>query len=140
MGFLPSSAYSVMHLVLAQEISKGGHSHPKNTFYWSKVVLNLPTSQDFDPSMPWVHELNALVNKIAGDCVTLVDDIRFLGLSVENCWKCGRKFLSGIHFLGVQDAAHKKLPPSLTPGAWARYIVRFEQGIVYRTATQDKQD
>ena len=116
MGFDPSSAYSVRHLGLCLEIAKGDHLDPKNPFHWSKVVLNLPASQDFEPSMPCVYKLNMIVNKIAGDYVVFFDDIRVLGLSVKNCWQCGRKLSSNIQFLGIQDAARKKKPPSLTPG------------------------
>ena len=79
-------------------------------------MLNLPASQDIEPSMPCVYKLNMIVNKIAGDYVVFFDDIRVLGLSVKNCWQCGRKLSSNIQFLGIQDATRKKRSPSLTPG------------------------
>ena len=66
------------------KIAKGNHLDTKHPFHLSKVVLNLPTSEDFEPSMPWVLTLNMIDNKIAGHCVTFLDDIRVLGFSVVN--------------------------------------------------------
>ena len=103
MVFAPSSACSVRHLGLAIEIVKGDHLDSTNPFHWSKVVLNLPVSACFDQSMPWVCELNTIVNKITGECFTLLDEIRVLGLSVENCWQCSTKLSSSIKSLGTQD-------------------------------------
>ena len=138
MLFALSSAYSVRHLGLALEIEKGDHLDPTNSYHWSKVVLNLHSSQDFEPSMPWVHELNMLVNKIAGDYVTFLDYIRVLGFSVENGCQCGRKLSSNIQFLGIQASARKKKLLSLALATWSRCIAISKKEMVYRSVTQDK--
>ena len=101
------------HLGLSLEIAKGDHLDPTNSYHWSKVVLNLHSSQDFEPSMLWVYKLNMFVNKIAGDYVTFLDGIIFLGYSVEIFLQHGRKCSSNIQFLGVQVVTEKKKIPSL---------------------------
>ena len=50
--FAPSSEFLVRHLGLGMEIAKENNLDTKNLFHWSKVVLNLPVSEDFEPSMP----------------------------------------------------------------------------------------
>ena len=101
-------------------------------------MLNLPASQDFEPCMLWVYKRNMLVNKIAGEHVAFLDDIRVLSFSVENCWQCGRKLSSNIQFLGIQYSSRKKKPLSLTLGTWDRCIARSEKVMVYRLVTQEK--
>ena len=138
MGFAPSSANAVRHLGLAQEIAVGDHLHHLNPFHWTRVVLNLPGSQDFDPSMPWVYKFNPIAKRIARDFITFVDDVRVTGFSIENCWQCGRRLASVLQHLGIQDASRKRKPPSLTPGAWAGCVARSNRKIVYRTVTLAK--
>ena len=140
MGFAPSSANAVRHLSLAQEVAKGDPLDPSNPFRWDRVVMNMPASEEFDPSMPWIYKRNDRVGKIAGDCVTFVDDIRVTGYSVENCWQCGRRLSSVLQMLGIQDAARKRRPPSLEPGPWAGTIARSNSSTVFKTVTQDKWD
>ena len=85
MGFAPSSANSIKYLKLAQEICGADPLDINNPFHWSQVVLNLPGSEDSNPSLPLVYKINKVLNRIAGNCVTFVDDIRVKGFSVENC-------------------------------------------------------
>jgi len=65
-----------------------------NIFRWEWVRLNLPGSEDFDPSLPWVSkvfwdytEAGVPFVQIACDFVTFVDDIRVAGYSLEATWQ-----------------------------------------------------
>ena len=138
MGFAPSSANAVKHLGLAQEIAAGDPLNIENPFHWSEIVLNLPGSDKFNPRLPWVYKLNKVTNRIAGDFVTFVDDIRVTGFSVENCWKCGRCLSSSLQYLGIQDAAGKKKPPTLEAGSWSGCIAQSNGDAVFRTITLEK--
>ena len=86
------------------------------------------------------HEFDTIVNKMAGDYVTFLDEIIVLEFSFERCWQCGRELSSNIQFLGVYDAVRKKKPPSLKRGAWSGHIARLEPEMVYRSVTHDKWD
>ena len=88
MGFKPSPYLVVRFRALAIEIAVGDPHDEVNPFYWEKVKLNLPCSDSFDPSLPWIYKWNPNVGAIAGDFISFVDDYRITGFSVENCWLC----------------------------------------------------
>ena len=69
--------------------------------------------------------------------VSFMDDIRVMGHSIKNCWQCSRRLASIIQYLGNQDAARKRTPPSLNAGAWAGCVAKTE-GSVTKTITQEK--
>ena len=87
--------------------------------------------------MPWIFKWNPLVKKIAGDCVTFVDDMRVTGFSIENCWQCGRQSSAAMQHLGMQEAARKRKPPSLDADAWAGCVAKTDN-CVDKTVAQDK--
>ena len=72
------------------------------------------------------------MNKIAGDFVTFMDDVRVVGFSLENCWQCGRRLSSQIQRWGIQEAARKHKPPSLNTNSWVETIIKTE-GVVDKT-------
>jgi len=137
MGFRPSPYLAVRFLALAVEMAIGNPHDDANPFYWSEIVLNLPCSDDFDPSMPWIYKWNDIVKAIAGDLISFVDDFRITGYSVENCWQCGRRLASRLQHLGIQEAARKRTPPSLLADPWAGAIIKtFNE--VTKTVSQEK--
>jgi hypothetical protein len=95
----------------------GNRRCPENLLWWDKVILNLPGDPCFDPSQPTVSKWNKMVERIARDIVGFVDDLRLSGYSIENAWAVLRFILSRLQYLGIQDAARKRRPPSQTPGA-----------------------
>ena len=137
MGFKPSPYLAVRYLSLAVEVAIGDPQDVNNPFHWDQIKLNLPSSETFDPSRPWVYKWNNQVQAIAGDLVSFMDDFRFTGYSVENCWQCARRVSSRLQFLGMQEAARKRQPPSLTPGPWAGTVVHAN-GVVTKSITQEK--
>ena len=52
MGFCPSAYLAVRYLSLALETAMGNPKSDENPMRWDRVVLNLPGSEDFDPTMP----------------------------------------------------------------------------------------
>ena len=83
MGFKPSPCNSARCLAIATEHAFGDPLDENNAFYWDKLILNLPCSNSFDPSVPWLYKVDSRVNRIACDAVTFVDDFRVTGHLVE---------------------------------------------------------
>ena len=96
-----------------------------NPFYWSHIQLNLPGSPNYDPSLPWVAKMRA-DGSLASEIYIYVDDVRITASSEEEIWKAIRRFASIISYLGIQDAARKRRPPTTRPGAWAGSMVYID--------------
>ena len=108
MGFKPSPHNAARHLAIATELAMGDPLDCNNAFFQDKLILNLPCSEKFNPSMPWLYKLDSRVGQIAPDVVTFMDDSRVTDYSVESCWQASRQLASRLQFLGIQDAARKK--------------------------------
>jgi hypothetical protein len=54
MGLQSSPFQCVQAMGVASKVIRGDPGDPENVFRWDSVVLNLPGSQDYDPSKPWV--------------------------------------------------------------------------------------
>jgi len=55
---LKSSPYQAMQaMMVAKEVASGDRMDLTNAFRWDKVVLNLPSSPTYDPSLPWVFKI-----------------------------------------------------------------------------------
>jgi hypothetical protein len=66
-------------LAWLEEVIAGDPKDPNNVFRYDKVRLNLPGSDDYDPTMPWVHKVRFKDGKIAADFLVFVDDARPTG-------------------------------------------------------------
>jgi hypothetical protein len=53
---LPYQAVQAMDMV--EEAIQGDQKDPSNVFCWNQVHLNLPGSDKYDPSKPWVSKLH----------------------------------------------------------------------------------
>jgi hypothetical protein len=53
MGIRLSPYQCVQGIALTEEIILGDHTDPTNVFSWDTVRLNLPGSDDYDPSLPF---------------------------------------------------------------------------------------
>jgi hypothetical protein len=128
MGFRPSPYLEIQYLYCcALQFAVGDRRSKTNPMRWDKIWLNLPGSPKYNPSLPMVMKWNQLAERIAGNIVTFVDDLRLTGYSIENAWAVARNILSQLQYLGIQDSPRKRLPPSQSPGAWAGAIVKFLQ-------------
>ena len=139
MGLKWSPYQAVYFLHHAEEVIRGDRKEPKNVFRWDRVRLNLPGQESYDPALPWVSkvrkrqmdtaERQALVEEIAADLFTFVDDLRPTGNSRAEAWAAGRRVASIINWLGCQDAARKRRDSRMDPGAWAGCVIRAVNGV-----------
>ena len=135
---LKSSPYNcvqgLMHL--AEQIL-GDPDDANNPFKWKSVEMNLPGSESYDPSLPWVFKCR-VDGMIACDIFIYVDDLRPTGPTKEDCWRATRRTAAILNTFGIQDATRKRRPPSQTPGAWAGSIVSTTGDEVRVEVAQDK--
>ena len=125
MGVRSSPFNTIQSFGIAEETIRGDPSMGSNPFRWDGVRLNLPGSADYDPQLPWVSKVrNWATGVIASDFFSYVDDIRPSGPSESECWAAARRIAGLCSYLGIQDAARKRRPPSQQPGAWAGSVTR----------------
>ena len=119
MGFWCSPYIATQSFAWSEEIVVGDLSDPNNPFAWNEIKLNLPGSDSYNPSMPWIYKWNSVADCMPAFFGTYVDDVRS-GASTESmCRIATRRIASVVNYLGQQDAARKRRPPSQTPGPWA---------------------
>lgn len=137
MGLRDSPYRSIQHMIRLKYIAYGSRHDQENPFKWDTVVYNLPGSEKYDPTRPWVMKIRTDGN-LASEVYIYVDDGRATGHSAEACWAAIRRFASICTKLGIQDAARKRTEPSATPGPWAGTVVHTNDGEVVGTVTTEK--
>ena len=140
MGMKSSPYNAVRYFYWAEEFARGNPAEVNNALRYDKVVFNLPGMEGYDPSLPNVMKMNDLVDRIAGDVVTFVDDLRGSGYDMENAWQVARQIASRLQYLGIQDAPRKRRPPAQNPGAWAGCVFKILGDLLVKTVTQEKWD
>ena len=140
MGLKSSPYQAVQGMLVVKEVILGDRLDPDNVFRWDKIRMNLPGSESYDPSLPWVSKVRLDDGKIAADLFIYVDDVRLTGSSSEECRKAGRRAASVANSLGIQDAARKRRFSSRKPGAWAGSVVETTDKGVFVTVSQEKWD
>jgi len=121
MGLRPSPYFTGQSTYYAEEVVQGEISNTSNPFHWKTVRLNLPGSEEYDPSLPWVSRITA-DGRLAGTFKRYVDDLRSIGSSEEACWAVGHRLATYFSHLGLQVALRKLRPPLRHPGPWAGTI------------------
>lgn len=140
MGARMSPYFSVQFCSLAEEFCRGNQKDTTNPLRWDIIVLNLPGAKNFDPSKPRVYKWDRTRGCIAGDLMIFVDDVRATAITIELAWAIARQVCSRVQYLGVQDAARKRKPPTHTPGDWAGSVFATSEDTVTKTVTQEKWD
>jgi hypothetical protein len=138
MGCKPSPFYAVRFYYWAEEFARGHHGDPKNYMRWDFIKMNLPGDPSYNPTKPRVMKWDDSLQKIAGDIVGFVDDLRASGYSMEYAWGVARQMASRLQYLGIQDAPRKRRPPSQSPGAWAGAVFSTKDSQVTQSVTQEK--
>jgi len=136
MGLRDSPVRSLQLMVRAKFIAYGDRRDTKNPFHWERVVLNIPGSEDYDPTKPWVMKVR-VDGHVACEVYVYVDDGRMTGHSRGICWKASRRFCAILNALGIQEAARKRSEPSMHPGPWAGSVTNTE-GEVKVTVSREK--
>jgi hypothetical protein len=123
MGLRSSPYQAVQAMGVAEEVTRGSRKDPMNVFRWDDVVLNLPGSDNYDPSKPWVYKVRLEDGRIAADLFIFVDDLRPTGPSQKEAWLAARQAASTLNYLGIQVAPRKRRASSRNPGAWAGGVI-----------------
>ena len=76
-------------MVIVKEVILGNRRDLKNVFGWDEVRMNLPGSETYDPTLPWVSNIRLGDGRIAADLFIYVDDVRLTGSSSEECRQFG---------------------------------------------------
>lgn len=140
MGMRPSPYNAVRYFYWAEEFARGKPTDPKYAIRYDRVILNLPGGDSFDPTLPMVMKWNDKVDRLAGDVVTFVDDLRATGHDSANAWQVARQVASRLEYLGIQDAPRKRRPSTQKPGAWAGCVFKIFPDKIAMTVTQEKWD
>ena len=119
MGLRCSPYNAVRHFAWAEEFIRGNPDEPGNPFGYSKVVLNLPGSKEYDPRLPTVRRVVEPSGELCANFEVYIDDIRICGPTLRHCVRAARRIASRCNYLGIQDAARKRRFPSQTPGVWS---------------------
>ena len=123
MGLKVSPNHAIRAILFAEEFLKGDLGNLQNPFQTSGVKLNLPGNEDYDPSLSWYSLIDA-AGLLASILVIYVDDERINADSETKAWDASHQVATRESYLGIQDAARKRRPPSQTPGAWAGAMIR----------------
>jgi hypothetical protein len=86
MGLTSSPYQACQGMGFAEEVIHGDRLDSNNIFRWDRVRLNLPGSQAYNPSKPWVSKVRSEDGNIAVDFCTFVDDSRPTGPTKQEAW------------------------------------------------------
>ena len=101
------------------ELAQGDPEDPTNPFHFHECWMNLPTSLDYDPSMPRVLLLKE-DGELATRRVTFIDDLHGVSRSRDGseAGEAARILACKMNYYGNQCAARKFGPPTLIPRPW----------------------
>ena len=138
MGLRPSPYVCTQSFRWCEDCIRGDRREKDNIFHWDSVKLNLPGDQGYNPSLPWVYRWDEERQKMPGYFGSYIDDIRTIDSSDRGCRAVSRRVAAWVNYLGQQDAARKRRPPSREPGAWAGAMCLSKADGLYVTCTQKK--
>ena len=93
-----------------------------------KVTLNLPGTNTYDPSMPWVYKVG-WDSKIAVDLYFYIDDGRPTAGTAKDSWRVTQRVCQLLGYLVIQDACRKRTAPSQEHREWAGTSVESPKGL-----------
>ena len=110
-----------------------------NPFQYEQCWLNLPTSPDYDPSMPRVLLLKKN-GELAAMKVTFVDDLHAAdrGKTAAPAREAARVIATRMNYYGNQVAARKVGPPTLIPRAWNGFMTHTDEPYPVKGTTTKK--
>jgi hypothetical protein len=137
MGLRPSPYCSIQGGLRAKRIILGDPDDPSNPFQWDTVTENLPCSEGYNPTLPWISKVRK-DKQSAADIAQYVDDVRVVAPTEDLAWRCSSAIAKTACYLGLQDAARKRRPQSQRPGAWAGATIAADKEVVTKAVTQDR--
>jgi hypothetical protein len=88
-----------MYLII-EEIIRGDRRDKSNPFQWESLMLNLPGTAAYNPSLPWVMQLQA-DNSMASGMTCFVDDQRVTGDGGKRVVEAGHAISTRESYVGV---------------------------------------
>ena len=137
MGLKCSPYHAIKAMLFAIEFLKGIPSKKQNPFNFKQAKLNLPGYPDYDPSQSWFSVVN-FQDTLSTILATYVDDERVHSSSEENAWEAAHQIATRESYLGIQDAARKRRPPTQMAGAWAGSIIRTNESEVGVVVSEER--
>jgi hypothetical protein len=137
MGLRDSPYRSIQLMIIAKHIAYGNHQDRDNPFHWEEIILNLPGSWSYDPTLPWVFKVR-YDGHLSCEVYVYVDDGKVTGWCKVACWKAAAELAKIMAKLGIQDAARKRTEPSVTPGPWAGSVVHTDGSEVTLLVSEKK--
>ena len=119
------------------EQCKGDRHDPSNAFHWKEVYLNLPCSENRDPSLPSVLLLRE-DGEMACVEASFVDDIHVAGRGERMATKACRQLKTQMNTRGNQAEDKKYRPVSLNPGAWIGSMIHTSTPFPLKSTTAKK--
>ena len=138
MGLKSSPYQACQAMMIVEEVVKGDRANPSNPFRWDLVIENLPGSDNYDPTKPWIYKTRANDGQIACDIFIYVDDLRVTGPNKVEAWQACCRAASVLSYLGVQDAPRKRRDSSNMAGAWAGSVVYTTEEEIFILVTEEK--
>ena len=138
MGLRPSPYQAVQAGLQLKSLALGSRKDEANVFRWDFVRLNLPGDPIYDPTLPWVSKVRADGSTLAADMHSFVDDLRTTGPTKEETWLASSQVAKTTAYFGCQDAARKRRPPLLSPGAWAGSVIEATPTAVYKRVSLEQ--
>ena len=129
MGMRDYPYRSIQLMIIAKFLAYGDHKDKTNSFHWERIILNLPGSVAYDPTLPWVFKVR-FDGHLGCEIYVYVDDGKVTGWCKAACWSAASRFSKIMSKLGIQDAARKRTEPLMTPGPWAGSVVHTDGGVV----------
>ena len=137
MGLKTSPHQAIKAVLFAEEFIKGFPTVSSNPFQYHHVNLNIPGSASYDPSKAW-YSVADVNDNIAVLLAIYVDDQRIHSPTEKGAWEAAHVLATRESYLGIQDAARKRRPPSKAAGAWAGSIIRTNSQTVGKMISQDR--
>ena len=101
MGLKASPVWSAKYYYFMEEFAIGNHTDKSNTLRWDTIILNLPGSSNFNPSLPFVIKWDSVTKMIAAAIRAYANDLRVVAPTRELAWRASRQIASRIQFLGA---------------------------------------
>src|SRR5210317_1039012 len=120
----------------SNRIILGDREDETNPFCWKSIQLNLPGTESYDSTKPWIYKVRK-DGSLAADTRRFVDDLRNSGPTREIAWEASTRIGKVAAWMGQQDAPRKRRPPSQLPGAWAAAVVATIDGKLYKSVTKE---
>eukprot|EP00536_Pseudo-nitzschia_multiseries_P001613 jgi/Psemu1/3728/gm1.3728_g len=137
MGLKLSPYNSVQGSLQAKQLVLGDPLDSYNPYSWSNICLNLPGTPDYDPRQPWIYKLRH-GGLSASEICQYIDDVWIITATEEIAWRCSSQMAKGcLSWLGLQEAARKRMEASQQPGAWAGATICTNEDFVNKGETKD---